>query len=238
MIDSNETVKLVCKTATVNEKSGDHKSALFKLVLYNKKLHPKGDKGEKSSFIRKLLSAHSVKYKQGLDEEREREERGEAPKLFRRRSAHRSLSQCKVKARVEITVKTSRTQNTSCGQPRWGCAGCRGKFEWRREQKMLLRSESDRNGGWAHYALFLWEIKISMQGVRTWAAWAKRIFLSGAQWSHHCGILFPGKHAVLALLNKPFLFKPLVLSLLFMLETTKSTNSHWHLFFLACGSHI
>lgn len=46
---------------------------------------------------------------------------------------------------------------------------------------MLLRSESDRNGGWAHYALFLWEIKISMQGVRTWAAWAKRIFLSGAQ---------------------------------------------------------
>lgn len=55
MIDSNETVKLVCKTATVNEKSGDHKSALFKLVLYNKKLHPKGDKGEKSSFIRKLF---------------------------------------------------------------------------------------------------------------------------------------------------------------------------------------
>lgn len=55
MIDSNETVKLVCKTATVNEKSGDHKSALFKLVLYNKKLHPKGDKGEKSSFIGKLF---------------------------------------------------------------------------------------------------------------------------------------------------------------------------------------
>lgn len=170
------------------------------------------------------MSAHSVKHKQGLDEEREREERGEAPKLFRRRSAHRSLSQCKVKARVEITVKTSRTQNTSCGQPRWGCAGCRGKFEWRREQKMLLRSESDRNGGWAHYALFLWEIKISMQGVRTWAAWAKRIFLSGAQWSHHCGILFPGKHAVLALLNKPFLFKPPVLSLLFMLETNTKVH--------------
>lgn len=41
---------------------------------------------------------------------------------------------------------------------------------------MLLRSESDRNGGWAHYALFLWEIKISMQGVRTWAAWAKEYF--------------------------------------------------------------
>lgn len=224
MIDSNETVRLVCKTATVNEKSGDHKSALFKLVLYNKKLHPKGDKGEKSSFIRKLFCLLVLLNISKDWTKSETEERGEAPKLFRRRSAHRSLSQCKVKARVEITVKTSRTQSTSCGQPRWGCAGCRGKFERRREQKMLLRSESDRNGGWAHYALFLREIKISMQGVRTWAAWAKRIFLSGAQWSHHCGILFPGKHAVLARLNKPFLFKPLVLSLLFMLETNNKVH--------------
>lgn len=51
----------------------------------------------------------------------------------------------------------------------------------KRTENVVKITESDRNGGWAHYALFLWEIKISMQGVRTWAAWAKRIFLSSAQ---------------------------------------------------------
>lgn len=82
MIDCNETVELVCKTATVNEKSGDHKSALFKLVLYNKKLHPKGDKGGKSSLIRKLfclliLLNISKDWTKSARERGEREERGE-----------------------------------------------------------------------------------------------------------------------------------------------------------------
>lgn len=48
----------------------------------------------------------------------------------------------------------------------------------RTENVVKIRVWQKWRRGWAHYALFLWEIKISMQGVRTWAAWAKRIFLS------------------------------------------------------------
>lgn len=126
------------------------------MLTCSKRLIPQEIKGEKFIYWQIIWGLLILlEYKQGKEGERERAGRREAEKLYGRRSAHLSLSLCKVKARVEITefgsLKTSRTHthtHTSCGLQRWGARGSLSEGRIQRTEN-VVSAAADRNAGMA-----------------------------------------------------------------------------------------